>query len=455
MEFLKCLVVGILLCGFSLAHAQAGDTTLNIIEKGKIKIRLEDGKNKLYTNNYRGALKAFREVLQADANNVLARFRIAECYYELKRFGLSKEYIDKVDKASLKKKQGKEYNYLMGKIYHRNEELDKAIEYLTAYKGMAKKKEIIDSEVDRYLAQCAYAKEAMKTKIDVEITNVGGNINSVNPDYSPSITSDGKTMIFTSRRPDTRGGAVDKEYDYRYYEDIYITEWDEEEGEWAIAKGIQGNLNTEFHDSGLSISPDGEYIYIYRNITGVTGSGDIYVSKKSKSGKWGTPKPIAEKPVDINTSYFETSASIAEGGTMFYFMSERPGSTSQGLGDLFSIKKTGKSTWGESVNLGPEINTKFDEKFVYVHPEGNLMFFASDGHESLGGYDIFVCKKGADGKWSKPANLGYPINTVLDEKTFIITGDGNTAYIGAYYKGSKGEADIFKVDCSKLKFIAE
>lgn len=453
MGIIKHFLVCLLLCAFSGVMAQPGDTTLNIIEKGKIKYRLEDGKNKLYTNDYRGALKAFREVLQADPDNVLARFRIAECYYELKRFDLSKKYIDEVEKGGLKKKQTKEYNFLMGKIYHRNLELDEALKYLESYKAMAKKQEIIDSEVDRYIGQCKYAKEAMKTSIDVAIENLGDNINSVNPEYSPSITADGKTMIFTSRRPDTKGGGVDKDYDHKYYEDIYITEWDEEEGEWGEAKGVPGSLNTEFHDACLNISPDGNYIYIYRNIINVTGTGDIYVSKKSKSGKWGTPKPVADKDVKINSSYFESSASMNGDDTEMFFVSDRPGG--QGLADIYSIKKIGKSSWGEPVNMGAEINTPFDEKFVYVHPNGKLLFFASDGHNSLGGYDIFFSRKGDDGKWGKPENLGYPVNTVLDEKTFTITADGKTGYIGAYYKEAKGESDIFKIDCSKLNLLGE
>ena len=122
------------------------------------------------------------------------------------------------------------------------------------------------------------------------------------------------------------------------------------------------------------------------------------------------------------------------------------------LADIYYIKKTG-STWGEAINLGSQINSKYDEKFVYVHPEGNLLFFSSDGINSMGGYDIFYCKKDKGGKWGTSKNLGYPINTVLDEKTFTITADGNTGYIGAYYEGSKGESDIFKIDCTNLKLV--
>ena len=435
------------------SYGQERDTSLNIIEKGKIKYRLEDGKNKLYTYDYFGALQAFREVLQADADNVLASFRIAECYYELKRFDLALKYIDGVNKNELKRKQKKEYSFLMGKIYHRNQKLDEALVHLENYKALAKKKEVLDSEVDRFMKQCRYAKEAMKDSIPVVISNFGEHVNTVNPEYAPSITADGNTMIFTSRRPDTKGGGVDLGFDHKYYEDIYITKLDEKDGEWTQSKGIPGSLNTEFHDACLNISSDGEYIYIYRNILNVTRTGDIYVSKKSKSGKWGTPKPAADNNKEINSTYFESSASLTADGKVMYFVSDRPGGN--GLADIYYIKKKGKSEWGEAVNLGPNINSKFDEKFVYVHPEGNLLFFSSDGIESMGGYDIFYCKKDSDGKWSTAKNLGYPINTVLDEKTFTVTADGKTAYIGAYYKGAIGDSDIFKIDCSKLDLLGD
>lgn len=425
----------------------------NIIDKGKIKYQIADGKAKLYTNDYRGALKVFREVLQADETNNMAHYWIAETYYNLKRFDLAKKYIDKVDANRLKKKMLKEYAFTKGKVYHRNEELDVALENLEKYKSLAKKKEIKDSEIENFIAQCNAAKEAMKHKKDVTITNLGKTINTANPEYSPSITGDGKTMIFTSRRADTKGGGVDEDFDHKYYEDIYISTWDEEENNWSEAENIPGSINTEFHDACLNISPDGNYIYIYRNIMNVTKTGDIYVSKKSSSGRWGTPKPIGGDEKDINSTYFESSASLTADGSTLYFVSDRPGGN--GLADIYFTKSVGKNKWGEAQNLGVNVNTQFDESFVYVHPDGNVLFFASDGHNSLGGYDIFMCVKGEDGKWGEAQNLGYPINTVKDEKTFSVTADGKTAYIGCYYEDSKGESDIFKIDISSLNILGK
>lgn len=448
---MKVLFAVLLSFAFLGSWAQP-DTTLNLIEKGKVKYRLEEAKVKLINYDYRGALKGFREVLQADKENAVATYHISECYYLLKRFKLSKKYIDKVKEEDLKKSLRKNFHLMKGKIYHRNEELDKALEYLEAFKTSARKRQILDSEVDNFIQQCQNAKAAMKVPLDVAIENVGTSINTANPEYAPSVTADGKTMIFTSRRADTKGGGVDLQGDHKYFEDIYISYWDEEEEDWTEAESIPGSLNTEYHDACLSITPDGKYIYIYRNIMNVTGSGDIYISKKSKSGKWGTPKAVADKSVKINTSYMETSACQNADGTELYFLSERPGGGAKGMLDIYSIKKMGRDGWGDPVNLSA-INTKFDESFVSVHESGNYLFFASDGPKSLGGKDIFVSKKKEDGTWGEPQNLGYPINTVKDEGNFTITSDGKTAYIAAFYKGSKGERDIFKIDLSKLDLI--
>jgi hypothetical protein len=152
-------------------------------------------------------------------------------------------------------------------------------------------------------------------------------------------------MIFTSRRSDTKGGGVDKEADYKFYEDVYISEWNEEEQDWEEAFPIEGKINTEGHDAALSISKDGNIIFLYRN-DGNLYIGDIFYSKRSKDGKkWGTPRYI-EKPV--NTSYFESSASLSADGNYLYFVSERPDKKlgAMGHGDIYVVEKISRNTWG-------------------------------------------------------------------------------------------------------------
>lgn len=419
-----------------------------VMDQAKIQLKLADGKQKLYTYNYRGALNVFREIVSMDKDNAIANFRIAQCHIGLENFELALKYATKAQE--LNDNVDNELYFVIGEANHRLGNLDEAKAAYEKFKLKLSPKKQEEYAINSLIKQIDFAKAAMENPVDVTITNMGNNINTSAPEYSASVSSDGKTLIFTSRRADTKGGNVDQQFDHQYYEDIYISNWDEEKGDWEEAESAEGRLNTEFHDACLNISPDGEYIYVYRNIPRATKSGDIYVSKKSKKGKWGSPKAIS-KGKAINSTYFESSASITADESTLFFVSDRPGG--KGLADIYMVKKDGRD-WGEPVNLGDSINTDLDEKFVFVHPNGKTLFFSSQGHDNLGGYDIFVSHL-VNGKWSKPQNLGYPINTVGEEKTFSVTLDGKTGYISSSYKDSKGGYDIYKVDISKLNLIKE
>ena len=431
-----------------------GDTNKNIIQRKKIQFKVADGTHKFYEFNYRGALNTFREVLSLDPNNPRANFGIAQCQYALNRFDIAKEYVDKA--LAMDKEVDKEAMLLKGKIEHRLQNLDEAIASYEAHKLTLKGNEtkILNSDVDFYIAQCNYAKEMITKPVDVVITNLGSKINSSAPEFAPCISQDGKTLVFTSRRSDTKGGRLDKNFDHLYYTDIYISELDTMTGEWTEGRNVGGRVNTESHDGALGFTPKGKML-VYRNIMNETGSGDIYVAKKSKSGKWGAPKPILEREnkkisKKINSSYFESSASMTADGKAIYFVSERPGG--QGRADIYVVKKESEG-WTEPQNLGANINTNDDEKCVFISLDGKKLFYSSNGFEnSLGSYDLYMSEMGEDGSWGPSKNLGYPINTTMEEKTISVSPDGKTAYVSAYYKkGSKGGSDVFSIDISKLK----
>ena len=196
---------------------------------------------------------------------------------------------------------------------------------------------------------------------------------------------------------------------------------------------------------------------IYRNIYGVTKSGDIYEAKTNKSEGWSTPKPILYKDKEIsnkiNSSYFESSASITSDESYIYFVSERKNGLGQA--DIYYVKKNDKS-YSDPVNLGDKINTSGDEKCVFIHPSGKVLFFTSNGREnSMGSYDIYYCTGGPE-KWNEPINMGAPINTTLEEKTINVSLDGNTAYVGGYYKiDNQGDADLYEIDISCLNILSK
>jgi hypothetical protein len=340
----------------------------------------------------------------------------------------------------------------MANIYFRLSEFDKAEKYFSAFVSTTKPEKLKDYSVDLLIKQLSYARAEVNNPVKVEIKNMGDNINTKNPEFAPCISQDGKYMIFTSRRSNTMGGGIDINYDFLYFSDIYFSKWDEDLDTWGTPSNNIGKVNTEFHDGGLGFTSDNSLL-VYRNIFNVTRSGDIYVAKKADSDTWASPKPIAYKnkkiSKKINSTYFESSASITADEKYIYFVSERPGGSGQA--DIYYVEKIGK-TYTEPVNAGTTINASGDEKCVFIHPTGKILFFTSNSREnSIGSYDIYYCT-GGHGNWSEPINMGYPINTVLEEKTISVSSDAKTAYIGAYYDiENHGDADIFKIDISSLK----
>jgi hypothetical protein len=286
----------------------------------------------------------------------------------------------------------------------------------------------------------------MKKPVEVTIENMGNLINSRYDEYTPSISADGNTIVFTARRNDTKGGRMDEAGDYKYFEDIYYSERDEATGEWSQSTAVEGDLNTEMYDAVLSIFPSGNGMFVYKNT--VSSTGDIYFSEYRPGTKeWSAAQKM---PRPINTSYFEGSISMTADGNTVYFVSERP--EGEGQGDIYVSSKKGEN-WSSPKNLGVVVNTDLDEKFVFIHPNGKTLFFASNGHQTLGSYDIFKTEY-VNGEWSVPINLGYPINTVNEESTFSLTKDNKTLMIAAEYDDSFGERDIYKIDVSKYELLS-
>jgi len=417
------------------------------------KLKMQEARHEFLTeNNVRAALNIYRELLKDFTNDAKVNYRVGECHYRLKNFELAVEYFQNARKMD--EEVDDELYFSLGQAYHRNGQLDKSLEAYNKYNSIASKKDRKYHNIPARISQIDYAKKMIASPVKVEIENLGKNINSRGGDYAPSISADGKTMIFTSRRSNTKGGGVDKAGDFKYFEDIYISEWDSADNTWGKAMPIEGKLNTEGHDASLSISPDGNQIFIYRN-DGELYIGDIFISKKRKtSGTWGTPRAM-EKP--INTSYFESSACLSADGNRLFFVSERIGKKNgaQGRGDIYVSERISRSTWSEPKNLGATINTPGDEISVFIHPDGKTLFFSSDGHLSIGGYDIFMSKMNADSTWTKPENLGYPINTIDDDVHFVLATDGKSAHYSAVKKDGLGERDIYKIDFTNYPILTE
>ncbi len=258
-------------------------------------------------------------------------------------------------------------------------------------------------------------------------------VNSEFNDYAPVITADGEQLFFTSRRPYTdKEQAKNKEGK----ENIYYSLYDSETKKWRKPVPLNETINTlGRHNSILGISNDGQRLLKYQDDE--YGNGDILESFL-KGEQWSDPQSIS--PI-INSTFHESSATISPDGKTIYYVSERKGG--QGGRDIWMSTKNNEGKWSDPHNLGDVVNTPQDEEAVFIHPDGRTLYFSSKGHNSMGGYDIFKTVY-QNGKWSKPQNLGEPINTIGDDLFFVLSANGKTGYF-ASNRGDKVK-NIYQVE---------
>lgn len=421
----------------------------NAIDKGADEIKLFNAGQAFNAGDYLKALNLYKEVQNSNPNDAAIAFHIGECEWYLEEYEKAEDAFEKA--KSLNAKAHPDINYMLGLCYQRKGQLDDALAEFTAAKVLNLNNPQRTKDIDYHMNQCVTAKTLMASPKPVQVTNLGTAVNSPYDDKRPSITSDGRTMIFTSRRPEGKTDRVDNDGDSKYFEDVYECQWDSAKMSWGEAGMAKGSINSEGHDAACSIAPDGKQLFMYVNNPEDARGGEIYVSKKSGSGKWSTPKNMGK---GINTSYFEDGGVLSPDGNTLYFMSERgqdlpwKGQKGYGRSDIWMAKKEGKG-WADPVNLGPTINTEYDEGGIFPAPDGKTLYFCSNGHNSMGGYDIFMTRF-ENGAWTTPVNMGYPINSIWNERMFLLTNGGATAYVDSDREGGLGERDIWIVDMTGM-----
>lgn len=432
----------IFLAFISLFNVLPAHTDLDAADQVKMVL----AKQKLYAGQYIGALNIYKEVLQKNPEDAAVLHYVGVCNYNLNRFTEAQESLKKA--IATNKDVMPESYLILGKIYLADGKIDDALSAFNNYKSTAKSKDAEYEDVAVYIEHCNNAKRLMANPLPVKIENMGSVINSKYDDKTPCISADGHKLVFTTRRPETTDAPTDVEGDGKYFEDIYISLWDTVNHKWQQADGVPGNVNTDAYDAATSISPDGKQIFIYKNDINDNESrgGDIFVSK-IVNNKWKTPEPLG-KP--INTSYWEGGACISSDGKTLFFTSERKGG--YGHSDIWMVKRLGKNEWDKPVNLGPDINSEYDEGGVFLAPDGKTLFFCSNGKGSMGSQDIFKSTL-ENGKWGKPVNLGYPINSERKDGPFVVSADAQTGYFSSDRKGGLGEIDIYTVDLSSIGIL--
>jgi outer membrane protein OmpA-like peptidoglycan-associated protein/Tol biopolymer transport system component len=381
--------------------------------------------------NYAKALEIYLQALEFNPDDAAVNLKVGMSYLYSETKSKAARYINKA--YGLNPNINDEIDYHLGIAFQNTNEFKKAIEHFEQFK---KKRKGLAEIADRKIRECRIADSLSQYELNVIIENLGAVVNTKFNEYSPLISADGNTLIFTSNRSDdeavVRAG--------KNYEDIFVTR--KTGNTWQPPQKISPNINQRYNDAAASLSPDGKMLFLYYE----EGNGDIYMSR-FEGNDWTKPTPLNK---NINTALFwETSASISADGKKLYFASSRDG----GFGelDLYVSELDSKGDWGKAVNLGKAVNTEGNEDAPVIHPDGVTLYFSSDGHPSLGNADIFVTEN-KGGKWQKPENIGWPINTWEYDGFFTISPDKKQGYFSTLKEGGFGDADIYSVKFLEPKY---
>ncbi|NUM49536.1 MAG: PD40 domain-containing protein [Flavobacteriales bacterium] len=417
---------------------------LSLFSQDKFRERFYEANTMMEERYYEAALPIWLNLLEQQPDNNNLNYKVGVCYINTgnqKRKAL--QYLEKAIQnttsnydifSHTEKKAPVETHYYYARALHLNMEFDKAIEHYKNFKTYITKKHYLWDETDMEVKRTEYAKIAVANPVNLKVQNLGPKINTIYPEYSPVISIDESAIYFTSRRvrPDSSNANIIDEEDGLPFEDIYVSFF--EKGEWQEPELL--TLNSMGHEATLNITIDGNTLLIYKDDN---GNGELY--KSFFDGEmWNTPEKLS---ANVNSTSYETHAALSPDNSILYFVSDRKG----GLGgkDIYMCKKLPNGEWALAQNLGPNINTLYDEDGIFLHPDGKTLYFSSRGHTSIGGYDIFYSELQEDGSWSTPANMGYPVNSTDDDIFFVTSVDGRRAYYSSFQDGGYGEKDIYMI----------
>lgn len=381
--------------------------------------------------NFIDALPVYKKLIEKDPKNAEYPYKAGLCILltERDKSGAVK-FLETADQMNA----DPDVKFYLAKAYHYNLNLDEALETFNEYikTGSGTKQ----GEVDREMEIVKNAQKLIQVPVDVTFENAGDKINSEYPDYYPFVTPNESFIVFTSRRK-----AGTREFDGYYPSAIYYSPVIN--GEFITAKKGNSMINSTYDDQAVGLSYNADKLYIY--FDDIKNKGDIYESDV-KDFKFRKKVKMGE---NVNSKGFESAATISADGNTLFFASHREG----GLGgkDIYMTRKLPTGEWALPQNLGENINTKYDEDFPNLFYDGSTLYFSSKGHNSIGGYDYFKSNWDSENNtWSKPENLGYPLNTTRDDICISFTEDQRHAYISAWRKDSKGFQDIYKVTFNEL-----
>lgn len=386
----------------------------------------------LMRGDYTDALPYYQGIYTAMPDNASIAFRIGLCYLNIEDSkNLAIEYLEKASqKIAAKYREGSlrqveapyEALFFLGDAYRINYMFEKAKEAYGRYRSTLLASDIENILfVDQQISACNNAPAIMAEPVKFSVESLGDMINDGNDNFSPVVSGDGKTIAYMTSM--------------KFYDAIMVSHM--VKNEWTPPVNVTPELQSDGDHYVSFLSSDGRVMLLSKddNI-----NSDIWISKYNGE-RWEAARKLKK---EINTKYWEAHGFITEDGSTMIFSSDRPG----GFGglDLYISKLKADGEWGQPLNIGPEINTPFNDDRPFLINNGTMLFFASQGHYNMGGYDIFRSELQSNGLWSKPKNLGYPVNSPDDNIFFCPTDGGKGGFIPlAHRDNGAGKLDIYRI----------
>ncbi len=406
-------------------------TDLSSQKRLENKMIFYDAESWILFEDYNEALPKYLQLLETYPSNSNFKYRIGQCYINMpgekdKAISYLEEAVKNLNPGYREGKfreTGAPWDalYHLANAYRISGRLDKAIETYNLFKENLDP-EIYDSViVNQQIQSCITAKDLMSKPIFIREKNLGRIINEDNSEYNPVISDDENILMYSRSEP--------------FYEALlYSTR---NQGIWSAPVNMNELLKVDRDIYPTSLSKDGKTLFLYNS---EDYDGNIFTTVFTD----GTWSPIMKLNDNINTKYWESHATISHDNKKLYFTSNRKG-TYGGL-DIYVSTRDSSGSWGPAINLGPVINTRYNEDTPFLSEDDRTLFFSSRGHLNMGGYDIFYSTLRENGEWSVPLNIGYPLNSTDDDQFFKPVKNGFEGYFSKYSPDGIGKQDIYRIE---------
>lgn len=407
-------------------------TPLLVAQSGSVFTDGKKAREVFASGNMHEAIRHLNELLKIDKNDKEYNALVGYAYLTT-NIDKSKA-VEHLERAIQNRNSDPYLHYDLGRAYMLCYRFDDAITSFNEFLKKVTKEDEGDLPAKRYIEMCENAKILIPLRVNVSIQNVGEDINSEFPDFNPYIDEDEATLYFSTKRDKNKPSVTD--IDGFKTSDIYVADYNGTM--WDKVKKLPNTINSAYIEDIVGLSANGETMLIC--VDNQYGIDDLFISTKLKKNFQRSER----LGFTINTASREMASMISPDGNWLFFSSDAPGGYG-GL-DIYYSRKLPNGDWSFPFNAGNIINTQYEDNFPYIAPDGSTFYFSSQGHNSIGGYDLFKCKwDERTMSFSIPENIGFPINTPEDNKTISVSKSGRYAYISDFRENGMGDLDIYKV----------